>query len=332
MKKLVLAGFLLAGILAARAQTISLTSANPTLTTVGGSSSVRIGDGSGSSLTTGFNSTFVGKYSGQINTTGFGNSLFGYSAGRNITTGFNNTSIGGSAGEKTTTGANNVYVGTEAGFNEILGYNNTYLGFQAGRNNTSGENTMIGYQAGLNSTQNNNTIIGNRAGSMALNSNVMIGNSAGENAVVAHQLFIDNSNTATPLIWGDFWNDQLKFNAKVNIGSNPFPTNTLYSTYQLFVKGGILTDEVRVALSTATGWADYVFAKDYNLKPLSEVEKFINANGHLPNVPSAAEVKQDGIALGDMSRIQQEKIEELTLYIIAQNKRLEALEAKLNNK
>jgi hypothetical protein len=123
-----------------------------------------------------------------------------------------------------------------------------------------------------------------------------------------------------------------KISGKVTIGGNPFPTNTLYTNYKLFVKGGILTDEVRVALSTASGWADYVFAKDYNLKPLSEVEAFIAKNKHLPNVPSAAQLKEEGINVGDMARIQQEKIEELTLYIIAQNKRLEALEAKMNIK
>lgn len=126
---------------------------------------------------------------------------------------------------------------------------------------------------------------------------------------------------------------------KVCIGgdtANPFGTvpstagGVTTSTYNLFVKGGILTEEVRVSI--ANTWADYVFNKDYFLKPLSEVEKFIKENGHLPNVPSAKQVKEEGIELGEMAKIQQEKIEELTLYIIAQNKRIEALEAKMNNK
>jgi hypothetical protein len=122
-----------------------------------------------------------------------------------------------------------------------------------------------------------------------------------------------------------------KISGKVGIGgvtTMTFPSTSPYASYNLFVKGGIASDEVRVALNAS--WADYVFAKDYNLKPLSEVEAFITANKHLPNVPSAAQVKEEGLALGDMSRIQQEKIEELTLYIIAQNKRIEALEAKMN--
>jgi len=56
------------------------------------------------------------------------------------------------------------------------------------------------------------------------------------------------------------------------------------------------------------------------LLPLQDVEHFIKANGHLPNVPSAKQVAADGIELGNISKIQQEKIEELTLYIIEQNK------------
>ncbi|TDP61970.1 hypothetical protein [Flavobacterium dankookense] len=109
-------------------------------------------------------------------------------------------------------------------------------------------------------------------------------------------------------------------NGRVGIGDfTVFPTTSGgvdVSNYKLFVKGGILAEEVRVS----TTWADYVFLKDYKLKSLKEVEQFINDNGHLPNVPSAKQVKEEGIELGEMAKIQQEKIEELTLYIIEQNK------------
>ncbi len=114
---------------------------------------------------------------------------------------------------------------------------------------------------------------------------------------------------------------------KVGVGTVNFPTvigGANISNYKLFVKGGILTEEVRVR----TGWADYVFADNYPLKKLSEVEDFIEENGHLPNVPSAKQVEEDGLSLGEISKIQQEKIEELTLYIIELNKRIENLEAK----
>lgn len=120
----------------------------------------------------------------------------------------------------------------------------------------------------------------------------------------------------------------LKNNGDICIGSNNAPTTiggTDISTYKLFVQGGILTDEIRVR----TGWADYVFNANYSLKPLAEVETFIANNHHLPNVPSASQVEEEGISLGEMAKIQQEKIEELMLYIIEQNKRIEALEAKV---
>lgn len=89
---------------------------------------------------------------------------------------------------------------------------------------------------------------------------------------------------------------------KVGIGtSTTFPSNPIYANYKLFVTGGILTDEVRVALSSSGTWADYVFAKDYKLLSIKEVEQFIAKNNHLPNVPSAKQVKEEGINVGDMA-------------------------------
>ncbi|VXB91761.1 conserved exported hypothetical protein [Flavobacterium sp. 9AF] len=123
----------------------------------------------------------------------------------------------------------------------------------------------------------------------------------------------------------------LKDDGRVAIGTENTPATigaANLNAYKLYVKGGILTEEVRVR----TGWADYVFADDYHLKPLAEVENFININKHLPNVPSAKQVEEEGVSLGEITKIQQEKIEELTLYIIEQNKRIEALEAKMYNK
>jgi len=113
---------------------------------------------------------------------------------------------------------------------------------------------------------------------------------------------------------------------KVAVGTDNTPTSiggANISAYRFFVKGGMLAEEVRVR----TGWADYVFADDYNLKPLAEVEAFIKENKHLPNVPSANTVETQGIELGNISRIQQEKIEELTLYLIDQQKQIDELKS-----
>jgi hypothetical protein len=91
----------------------------------------------------------------------------------------------------------------------------------------------------------------------------------------------------------------------------------------LAVNGNIKTRKVKV---TQTDWADYVFDSSYQLTPLHAVEKFIQQNKHLPEVPSAAAIKKDGIDLGDNQAVLLKKIEELTLYIIEQDKRIKKLE------
>lgn len=99
------------------------------------------------------------------------------------------------------------------------------------------------------------------------------------------------------------------------------------SGYNLFVAGGILTEEVLVS----TGWADYVFRPDYNLLPIKEVKNFIKTYEHLPNMPSAKEVESDGLKLKEMTVKQQEKIEELFLYIIQLEEKISAMEVQLKD-
>ncbi|MDQ0066408.1 cell wall anchor protein [Chryseobacterium lathyri] len=90
--------------------------------------------------------------------------------------------------------------------------------------------------------------------------------------------------------------------------------------------GKIVAKEVEVK---ANVWADYVFEKDYKLNSLEEVEKHIQENGHLPNIPSAEKVLQDGINVAEMNAKLLEKIEELTLYSIEQNKKLKIQSEKV---
>ena len=79
---------------------------------------------------------------------------------------------------------------------------------------------------------------------------------------------------------------------------------------------------------TGTGpWADFVFEEGYDLRSLENVERFINENGHLPEIPTAAEVESDGIKLGQISSKFLQKIEELTLYTIQQEKDIRELES-----
>ena len=109
-------------------------------------------------------------------------------------------------------------------------------------------------------------------------------------------------------------------------GSLGVGTVNANSTYKLSVNGKVRAKEVRVD----TNWADFVFENDYALPALSEVERHITENKHLPGIPSAAEVEAEGVELGTISSKLLQKIEELTLYVIAQEKRIEALEAENN--
>ena len=95
---------------------------------------------------------------------------------------------------------------------------------------------------------------------------------------------------------------------------------------KLTVNGNIRSEEVKVEVVDPP---DYVFAKDYNLRTLNETEQFIDANQHLPEVPSAVEMLANGISLGEMNMLLLKKIEELTLHQIEQNKQIVELQKKV---
>ena len=106
--------------------------------------------------------------------------------------------------------------------------------------------------------------------------------------------------------------------------NNNVGIGTTNPAHKLSVNGTIQSKEVIVE----TGWADYVFDENYKLPSLGEVEKFIQHNNHLPNMPSAKEVEEKGLHLGDTQRRMMEKIEELTLYVIELQKEIEKLKAR----
>lgn len=99
-------------------------------------------------------------------------------------------------------------------------------------------------------------------------------------------------------------------------------------SFKLAVEGKVAAREVKVTLENP--WPDYVFASNRHLMPIDELEKYIQANRHLPNIPSAAKVKENGgIELGDMTTRLVEKIEELTLYVIELKKENEAMKKQM---
>ncbi|PRX57198.1 fibronectin type III domain-containing protein [Flagellimonas meridianipacifica] len=133
-------------------------------------------------------------------------------------------------------------------------------------------------------------------------------------------------NSGSGSVWSED-NAVASYTGSVAVGRSSVP-----SGYKMAVEGKIRTREVRV---DQDNWPDYVFRDDYELPSLEEIQKHITEKGHLPNIPSATEVEEMGVELGEMNKLLLEKIEELTLYILELKKendafkiRLEELESK----
>ncbi|TDP59167.1 beta strand repeat-containing protein [Flavobacterium dankookense] len=138
-----------------------------------------------------------------------------------------------------------------------------------------------------------------------------------------NQLSTTNGNRVVDMNSRNIWFNTANSptNGKIYLGSTAnYPSST--GNYKLFVEGGILTEKVKVALRSTANWADYVFADDYKLMPLADVEKFISKNNHLPGIKSASELAENGLDVAEMQAKQMEKIEELTLYAIEQDKKI----------
>jgi hypothetical protein len=108
-------------------------------------------------------------------------------------------------------------------------------------------------------------------------------------------------------------------NGRVGIG-------TASPTEKLGVNGTIRAKEIKV---DSGPWPDYVFEEDYNLKSLPEIEAFIKTNKHLPGIPNQQQIKEEGVSLGEMNRKLLEKVEELTLILIANEKEVNQMNMKL---
>lgn len=276
--------------------------------------------------------TFLGFRSGFSNILGSGadNTAIGYQALQATTTGSYNMAIGNYSLLNNIQGDNNVGLGVQTLQNNVDGIANMAIGINALRQNISGSNNIaIGREAGYSSTGSFNVSIGAQAGfSNTGNSSVFIGNLAGYSETSGNKLYISNSSTTMPLVYGDF---SAKYVTIGDVTPALRTQGTATGGYNLLVKGGILTEKVKVALAAAgTDWADYVFEPEYKSKMMSleDVEKFTMKNKHLPNVPSAEEMVKIGLDVSQTSKMFMEKIEELTLYMIELNKEVKALKAE----
>lgn len=123
--------------------------------------------------------------------------------------------------------------------------------------------------------------------------------------------------------WNEFYHS-----GNLNKGDVDFTARTLNST-SVYNNGNLWSKEIRVAVTNP--WGDYVFDKDYPLRSLASVKSYIGRNHHLPGFPSAIQVEKDGINIGEINTVLVKKVEELTLYLLEQNQRIERLENELKN-
>jgi hypothetical protein len=108
----------------------------------------------------------------------------------------------------------------------------------------------------------------------------------------------------------------------VQVGSAISPTG-----YSLSVNGKVICEELKIQASS--NWPDYVFTDEYKLPSFEDLRQYIQANHHLPNIPSAQQVEQDGMMIGDMQKKMMEKIEELTLYVLQLEEKCTQMKSEL---
>ena len=176
----------------------------------------------GKNISTGLYNSFFGRGAGYWSTTANSNTFIGYNAGPNNITGYDNTFLGREAGYSNTTGSKNVFLGREAGYSNTLGADNIFLGFQAGRLHIDGyDNVFIGQGSGYHNIHGHqNTFLGYWAGiNNSGSGNVFLGIYAGMDENGSNKLYIDNSETSSPLIYGEFDNKILAVNGKFAVGT-----------------------------------------------------------------------------------------------------------------
>lgn len=322
-----------------------------------GESNVFIGSNSGTATTTGSYNTFIGSNTGYSNVSGRNNIMVGNLSGYSLTAGVENTFLGEKTGYNTTIGSKNIFIGKDAGLGNVDGYQNVLIGHEAkttGTNAASLNNAVaIGYRAYVSAS--NSLVLG---GTGFFGVNVGIGVTAPQtrlhvvtdgtlatgirfenlpntNGTGAYRLYADSSGNVLRLATPGARESSQDGHWSLTAGGHLLNGNAggvvigtgLSGTppgYRLYVSDGILAERVKVAVKSTADWRDNVLGDAYRLRPLEEVDSYIRQKGHLPGVPTAKDMVANGNDLHQTDALLLEKVEELTLYVIALKKEAKA--------
>ncbi|MVM34612.1 hypothetical protein GO755_31585 [Spirosoma sp. HMF4905] len=322
-------------------------------TSMSGYDNTFIGSAAGANNTSGTYNTFIGAISGVSNRTGNDNIAIGRFAGTGNQSGGFNISIGALAGAANQTSSRNIMIGDSSG-SQNTASGNVFVGSRAGALNTSGNNNLFfGTKAGFyNTTGSNNIIIGPNSGTALTtgDDNVLMGyNSqagdglhnataigAGSRVAISNALILGNNanvgiGTSTPTARLEVVS-QTPETSGLKLTNLTAYSPTTQSTDQFLTvteQGDVVKARYQLRIHNANEWSDKVFAPGYKLRGLSSVSTYINQNGHLPGVPSAEQIVKEGIDLVKMNATLLEKVEELTLYLIEQQKINQHLESRV---
>ncbi len=321
-----------------------------------------VGSKAGLANTTGGSNTFIGYRAGGTNATGEGNTLLGSYAGLHNTTGIGNTFLGDGAGYGNRSGHHNVYLGQYAGIsthesssqNVFIGHNTGVFSAAAPITNAValGANThvsvsnaiVLGHDAnvgiGTSSPLAKLEVVSNASGTSGLRlTNLKAGSpvtapdqtrflTVNETGDVVLGSIRESSSLVTLSPWLSE-NNLIHTTNPSGISIGP-ERSSMPVGYNLYVSGGIVADRISVSVNHPNKWSDHVFMPGYSLRSLAVVEQYIKTNKRLPGMPSSVEMVQTGNDLHQTDAKLLEKIEELTLYVLALKRDLKRQQQQIN--